>query len=231
MDEFRPVFENQQSGCPKENDCIRLDGACDEERSHELVQFYWTEWHNQHQKVATLVTTRSSGSSYLNRVELQNGCLSLGHSNTFIPSTMGGNCMDPETGKIDEGNLALAISAYLSGVDGCPCGETQIKLFKVSNSEQYQTMNSHLLVYLKGSKKSKETLKVEHPNLYQHFEDVWSVRNRHMVTGLPQAAYIFFLRCCYQLECIHQKCQQNPDSSTWYPGRPSIPIPHSIAST
>ena len=111
-------------------------------------------------------------------------------------------------------------------MDGCPCGETQIKLFKGSNSEQYQTMSSHLLVYLKGSKKNKE---VKHPNLYQHFEDIWSVRHRHMVTGLPQA-YIFFLRCCYEQECIHPKCRQNPVActSTWYPGGPSlshIPLP------
>ena len=48
-------------------------------------------------KVATLVTTRSSGSSYLNRVELQNGCLSLAHSNTFIPSTLAGLCIDQQT--------------------------------------------------------------------------------------------------------------------------------------
>lgn len=35
-----------------------------------------------------MVTARSGGASYLNRVELQNGCLSLGHANIFIPSTL-----------------------------------------------------------------------------------------------------------------------------------------------
>ena len=48
--------------------------------------------------VKALVTTRSSGSSYLNKVELQNGCLAKAHS---IPSTLGGSCFDIETGKID----------------------------------------------------------------------------------------------------------------------------------
>lgn len=52
MDEFRPVFEKQQGGSPKEIDCIRVDGASDEWPSHELVQFYWTEWHIHHQIVA-----------------------------------------------------------------------------------------------------------------------------------------------------------------------------------
>ena len=75
-------------------DCVRVDGASDEGPNHEEVQFYWTKSHLNKGKVATLITTRSSGSSYLNRVELQNGCLSRGHSGTFIPSTMAGSCMD-----------------------------------------------------------------------------------------------------------------------------------------
>ena len=41
-----------------------------------------------------MVSTRSSGSSFKNWVELQNGCLALGHSNLFIPSTLNGSCMD-----------------------------------------------------------------------------------------------------------------------------------------
>ena len=77
-EKLKPVFQNKQI------DCVRVDGAMDEGPSHELVQYWWTEWHVRQRKVATLVTARSSGSSYLNRVELQNGCLSLGHANTFI---------------------------------------------------------------------------------------------------------------------------------------------------
>ena len=75
-------------------DCVRVDGATDEGPSHDQVQYWWTNWRFLMNKVATLLTSRSSGSSYLNRVELQNGCLSLGHANTFIPSTMGGSCID-----------------------------------------------------------------------------------------------------------------------------------------
>ena len=47
-----------------------------------------TKWYIDQAKTATLLTTRCSGSSYLNKVELQNGCLSLGHSKT---STSGKN--------------------------------------------------------------------------------------------------------------------------------------------
>ena len=85
-------------------DCVRVDGAMDEGPSHNEVQFFWTERHIAMRKVATLVTTRSSGSSYLNRVELQNGCLAHGHSNTFIPSTIAGSCIDSTTGQISEVN-------------------------------------------------------------------------------------------------------------------------------
>lgn len=74
---LRPVFFNPTSGIEKAVDCIRVDGAADEGPGHEEVQFYWTEWHMNHRKVATLVTTRSSGSSYMNRVELQNGCFTV----------------------------------------------------------------------------------------------------------------------------------------------------------
>ena len=37
------------------------------------------------------VTSRCSGNSFLNRVELQNGCLALGHANLFILSTIAEN--------------------------------------------------------------------------------------------------------------------------------------------
>ena len=71
--DLKSVFANFLSGTDKEIDCIRVDGATDEGPSHEVVQYWWTEWHFRKKKAATLVTSRSSGSSYLNRVELQNG--------------------------------------------------------------------------------------------------------------------------------------------------------------
>lgn len=96
QEELKPVFLNAETGPVKAIDCIRVDGAADEGPSHEEVQFYWIERHLLKNKVATLVTTQNNGSSYLNRVELQNGCLSQGHSNTFILSTLAGSsCIKP----------------------------------------------------------------------------------------------------------------------------------------
>ena len=99
------MFFNNLSGLPKSVECIRVNGASDEGPSHEEVQFYWAAHHLSKGKIATLVTSRSSGSSDLNHVELQNGCLSLGHANTFIPSTLKGSCVSVETGMLDDDKL------------------------------------------------------------------------------------------------------------------------------
>ena len=119
-----------QPECPKLIECIRVDGASDEGSSHSEVQYWWTLRHVQKERLATMVTTCSSSSSYLNRVELQNRCLSLGHANTFIPSTLSGSCVDLNTGTVNlsilKENLNQAITAYISRVIGCPCGDPVI---------------------------------------------------------------------------------------------------------
>lgn len=85
--ELKSAFSNPLTGQPKRIDCIRVDGAGDEGPSHEEVRFWWAARHLAKQKLATLVSGRSSGSSYLNKVELQNGCLALAHANLFIHSS------------------------------------------------------------------------------------------------------------------------------------------------
>lgn len=98
-EELSAAFLNPETDENKAIDAIRVDGASDEGPSHEEVQ---SLWHPSRGKVATIVTTHNSGSSFLNRVELQNGCLSQGHSNLFILSTLAGSCVDPNTGTVDK---------------------------------------------------------------------------------------------------------------------------------
>ena len=212
---------------------MRVDGAVDEGPSHDEVQFWWTQRHIAKERLATLVTTRSSGSSYLNRVELQNGCLSLGHANTFILSTLGGSCMNPDTGAVDEEslqrNLNLAISAYISRVDGCPCGNTAIHLYRGADTSEQIRNRAHLLTFLKGSNVAKEQFRQEHPQLYAEFQNVWTVRQQHMIQGLP-SQYIFMLLCCFKPECTHPLCKKGQPTPlpTWYIGGPPItqlPLP------
>ena len=98
--ELKSAFINPLTNQRKLFECIRVDGAADEGPSHEEVQFVWTARHIVKATQVTLVTARNSGSSYLNRVELQNGCLALTHANLFIPSTLGGTCT--ESGKVNK---------------------------------------------------------------------------------------------------------------------------------
>lgn len=87
----RSLFFKDSSEIYKDIECVRVDGSTDEGPSHHEVQFMWTERHMNKATKIMLVTTCCSGDSYLNRVELQNGCLGRGHSNLFIPSTLHGS--------------------------------------------------------------------------------------------------------------------------------------------
>ena len=120
MPAFKSVFFNSV-GSVKDIECVRVDGAGDEGPSHEEVKFWWAARHLEQGNVVTLLTSRASGSSYLNRVELQNGCLALGHTNLFIPSTLGGSVYNEETGQIDMNkvrkNLDMATSVYIERVN------------------------------------------------------------------------------------------------------------------
>lgn len=50
--------------------CELVDGSGDEGPIHEDIQILWTVQHLEKETIAVTVTTRSSGSNYLNRVEL-----------------------------------------------------------------------------------------------------------------------------------------------------------------
>ena len=93
-------------------------------------------------------------------------------------------------------------------------------------------VGSHrFLIFLKGSKKMTSTLKETKPNDYSYFEKIWDLRNRHMVTGLPEQYVFFFYLPCYETDCVHPVCQRGrPDvEMTWFEGGPSLPeIPFSI---
>ena len=75
-------------------ECVRVDGATDEGPAHIEVQFLWTERHIATRRICTVVTSRHSGGSYLNEVELMNGCIAKAHANLYIPLTLSGNNYD-----------------------------------------------------------------------------------------------------------------------------------------
>lgn len=179
-----------------------------------------------------MVTSRNSGTSYRNRVEIQNGCLALGHANLFIPSTLNGSCLDNSGGinrEVLENNLNSAIDVYISRVDGAPCASTSIHLYKGPKSDIYRRETELFKKFSKGSKEVKEQLRKCDAELYAKFERVWKVRDMHLVKTYP-LKYIFLLRCCYKNDCTHPVCAKGKSSEvrTWYPNGPPlsyIPIP------
>ncbi len=213
-----------------------MDGGADEGPAHLEVQFWWTLRHLDRPTYVTMVTARNSGSSYLNRVELQNGCLTLAHSNLFIPSNLNGSCFNPETGKLDKSrlkaNMDTATEIYINRANNAPCGKTQIHLFRGADSHEQQVLRNDVLVYLKGSKRQKEKLKADKSEIYKLLSKVWEIRESHIDEGLPPQ-YMFFLKCCLAKDCSHYICQQfctneQPLRNTWFVGGPSldyIPFP------
>lgn len=82
--------------------------------------------------MCTLVTTRQSGGSYLNEVELMNGCLAIAHSNLYIPSTLNGSNFTSQgldSSQLEK-SLDLATDVYIDRVNGAPCGDSKISLVK-----------------------------------------------------------------------------------------------------
>ena len=192
----------------KEIEFIRVDGGSDEGPSHHEVQFLWTERHVARSTKVTMVTTRCSGDSYLNRVELQNGCLSKGHSNTFIPSTLCGSPYDSEGGLDKQkykANMSAAVDQYIERVHGTPCMKTKIYLARGAENHIFTERRAQLLTFLKGNKSEKENLKRNNPTLFNYFAEIWQVRNNHIDESLP-INYVFMLKCCGRKGCPHPLC-------------------------
>ena len=140
---------------------------------------------------------------------------------------MAGSAFSPDTGAVDidrvRANLELATSVYIDRVNNCPCGETVIHLYRGAESTSLQKTRQSLMVYLKGSKKKKEQLQRDDLELYNYFETVWRMRQRHEVDGLL-AQYVHLLVCCFQQSCPHPLCQQGKEGipMEWFPGGPNV---------
>ncbi len=213
----------------KEIFCARVDGAGDEGPSHLEVQFLWAEFHVKEQNACTLVTTRHSGGSYLNRVELTNGGLTNAHANLFIPSTLSGSNFD-DSGRVDpaklQENMKLATEVYINRVQGAPCSGTTVLLKAGEQDEYYSGRRQNLLTFLKGSQKAKSALKEED---IKYFTEIWSVASRHSNKNLPKQYGIHYT-LCGKADCIHPRCQNGETSEnvTWFPGGPPVtwlPLP------
>ena len=148
----------------------------------------------------------------------------MAHTNVFIPSTIHGSNFHRDDDEQLEKNLETAADVYISRCNGASFQESQIMLLKGSKDDmgkKLQERQPHLETFLKGSRRDKQELKKSNPVLYEHFEDVWNPRERHMVKGLP-SNYLFQLLPCYEEDCPHRVCSAGkPDKELcWYEGAP-----------
>ena len=136
--------------------------------------------------------------------------------------------MDNATGKINKKryveNMNLATNVYINRVNNCPCGDSVIHLYHGADSHLQQDTRKYFLQYVKGTKKQKESLKLEKPDLYSYFDTVWQLKECHSVKNLP-SRYAFILVCCMDASCCHPLCrsghQQLPQ---WYSGGPLVSL-------
>lgn len=101
-EELSSVFKHLD-GKTKSTWFVREDGEGNKGPSYKEVDFLWTEKHLNQNHHFTCVTTRHSGGSYYNPVELMNGCFAVAHSNLYIPSTLGGRIHNAQ--RLDEDQL------------------------------------------------------------------------------------------------------------------------------
>jgi hypothetical protein len=212
---FHHVFY-QANGHKKLIDCIRVDGGGDENPDHLEQKFIWSEWHLEEEKLATFVSTRFSGGSYLNRVEHMNGQLTRAHANTFIPSNLLGPNKDPITGDHSEerlaANLQAAVDIYISRVNNTPYKENTIKLFKASSAGDFGERRPLLIEYLKASDKKKLELQKRYSHdqrkmgWLNHFKRVLAIQKAHEMESVK---YVFSVICCFDVDCSHPLCVSN----------------------
>ena len=199
---FQPAFYSRD-GKAKRIECIHTDSGADEAPCYGEVQFWWTRRHMEKPTVVELVTSRQSGGSNLNQVELQNGCEAKARCGVFIPSTLNGSNLSQD-GKLDKNrlcqNLSDAISVYISRVQGASCGDAKIFHCKGADSLSYQSLRDKLLVFIHGTKEKKLELKRDYPNDYQYISTIFEMRRRHLNKNVPQR-YVFHLVCCYMKDC------------------------------
>lgn len=209
---------------PKNIWLVMVDGAGDEGPVHLEVAFLWTEKHLKESHCFTSITSRHSGGSYLNPVELMNGCLALAHSNMFIPSTLGGPVHGVDGINQDQlkVNLDLAADIYISRVQGAPCGSAKIKLVKGACDDETKVLlqrRPFLLTFLHGKAKEKEALKHQQPEIYHQFEKVWKVLENHSRKDIPRK-YGLVLELCYKPDCPHLICAsgKTTEEKLWFTG-------------
>ena len=120
-----------------------------------------------------------------------------------------------------------AADIYISRCDGAPCGEPKICLFKGANSAPNEDLRNDILVYIKGTRSQKKALRQNKQSRWTFLENIWGVRNRHVISDLPSQC-VLLLRCCMESDCPHPICKQGTELAPWFMDGPTLqyfPLP------
>ena len=120
-------------------------------------------------------------------------------------------------------NMLDAVDAYVSRVNGSPCGDTTIHLFPGPESKTNQEFGEKVRISLHGKKEKKDTLKKDFPHDCAYIQTLLQVQKNNTNANVP-SRYIFNLACCYKKGCPHPLCKKGrpKEDLHWYPGGPSV---------
>ena len=125
--------------------------------------------------------------------------------------------------------MQFAVDQYITRVDKSPAMGDVIHLMEGVKDSSFLQRRPHLLTFLKGKKDEKEELKKSQPALWRHFEQVWKIREDHLVRSILPEKYFFMLKCCGKSDCAHPLCAKKDVSFNWFKEGPTIddalPIP------
>ena len=108
-------------------------------------------------------------------------------------------------------------------IDKCPCADTYIHLYRGADASVHLETRDRLLIFLKGSKTAKDTLRQEKPNCM--IGSNWCGMSAKTICSV-----YFMLNCCFDKECPHPVCKKGRPSEMprWYKDGPAIthlPLP------
>ena len=117
---------------------------------------------------------------------------------------------------------------FIDRVSGAPCGESEITLVNGARNEaskRYNDSRADLLKFLNGKASEKQQLLNTKPEVYKRFQEIWMVRNNHMVMNLP-AQYVYMLLPCYKEGCVNPVCKCEPpqQQKVWFPDGPPLSV-------
>lgn len=85
---------------------------------------------------------------------------------------------------------------YISRVQGAPCGKAKVQLYKGADgpeAKKFLNRRQMLLTFLSGKSTDKESLKRNHHEMKNYFQQVWKVYLSHKLPNLCNKHFLVLL--------------------------------------